>query len=72
MKYFFKTIKSVEMLDPSETEPNKDIELVLANFCNHFSSIAFFSVGSNRNKRIYMLKHEKAFSVPVLVCYYLI
>lgn len=41
MKYFFKTIKSVEMLDPSETEPNKDIELVLANFYNHFKQYRF-------------------------------
>lgn len=72
MKYIFKTLKSVEVLELSETVPNKAIDLVFANFHSHFSSITFFSIGSNRNKRICMLKHEKAFSIPVLVCRYLI
>lgn len=72
MKHFFKPKKSVEMLEPSETGPKKVIDLVLANFHSHFSSITFFGVGSNTNRIICMLKQETAFTAPVLVCHYLI
>lgn len=71
MKSFFKQVKSAVVLDLSVTGPNKAFDLLLANFHSHYSDITFFSVGGSRNNRICILKHEKAFNIPVLVCHYL-